>query len=39
VILFFATNYKRAAQVVIGMGAIITILTVILIVLAVNSQM
>jgi hypothetical protein len=38
-ILFFITNYKRAAQVLMVAGAILTILTLILIMLAVNSQM
>jgi hypothetical protein len=39
VILFFSTNYKRAARLVIGAGAVIAVLTVVLILLAVNSQM
>jgi len=39
VILYFATSYKRAAMVVIGVGMVITLLTILLIVLAVNSQM
>jgi len=38
-ILFFATNYKKMAKVVIGIGAVVTLLTLILIVLAVNSPM
>ncbi len=38
-ILFFATRYKTAAKIVIGIGVAITILTFLLIVLAVNSQM
>ena len=38
-ILFFVTRYKQAAKVVIGIGVAITILSFLLIVLAVNSQM
>jgi len=38
-ILFFAIRYKNPAKVVIGIGAAVAILTFILIVLAVNSQM
>lgn len=38
-ILFFATNFKRTALGLIVAGVIITILTAILILLAVNSQM
>jgi hypothetical protein len=38
-ILFFATRNKTAAKIVIGIGVVITILTFLLIVLAVNSQM
>jgi hypothetical protein len=38
-ILFFVTRYKKAAKIVIGIGVAITILTFLLIVLAVNSQM
>lgn len=39
VILLFSTKYKKSAKVVLGVGAVITILTFILIVLAANSQM
>lgn len=38
-ILFFATNYKKTAKVVLGIGVVVTLLTLLLIVLAVNSQM
>lgn len=38
-ILFFATRYKKAAKVVIGVGLVIAVMTFILIVLALNSQM
>jgi hypothetical protein len=38
-ILFFATNYKKIAKAVLGIGAAFILLTLILIVLAVNSQM
>jgi len=38
-ILFFATRYKKTAKVVIGVGLVIAVLTFILIVLALNSQM
>ena len=38
-ILFFATRYKKTAKVVMGVGAAITILTLLVIVLALNSQM
>ena len=38
-ILFFVTKYKRAAKVMIGLGAAVAILTFILILLAVNSRM
>lgn len=38
-ILFFATQYKQTAKVLIGVGLVITVLTFILIVLALNSQM
>ena len=39
VILFFVTKYKKAAKIVMGIGIAVTILTFLLIVLAVNSQM
>ncbi len=39
VILFFATRYKKIAKVVLGIGVAVTFLTLILVVLAVNSQM
>ena len=39
VILFFVTRYKKIAIVVIGIGIAISILTFLLVVLAVNSQM
>jgi len=38
-ILFFATRYKKTVKVVIGVGLVITVLTFILIVLALNLQM
>ena len=38
-ILFFATRYKKIAMVVIGIGAVIAILTFIVVLLAVNSPM
>lgn len=38
-ILFFATNYKKIAKVVLVIGVAVTLLTLILIVLVVNSQM
>ena len=38
-ILLFATNNKKTAKVVLGIGVAVTLLTLILIVLAVNSQM
>ena len=38
-ILFFATRYKRAAKVVLGVGVAITIVVIILIVVAANSPM
>ena len=38
-ILFFATRHKKTATVVLGIGMAVTVLTFILIVLAVNSQM
>ena len=38
-ILFFVTRYKKAAKIMIGIGVAVTILTFLLIVLAVNSQM
>jgi hypothetical protein len=38
-ILFFATNHKKIAKVVLGIGVVVTLLTLLLIVLAVNSQM
>ena len=38
-ILFFATRYKKTAKVVIGLGAAVTLLTLVLILLAANSQM
>jgi hypothetical protein len=38
-ILFFVTRYRKAAKIVIGIGVAVTILTFLLIVLAVNSQM
>jgi hypothetical protein len=38
-ILFFATRYKMIAKAVLGIGVAITLLTLILIVLALNSQM
>jgi hypothetical protein len=38
-ILFFTTWYKRIAKVMIGVGLVITVLTFILIVLALNSHM
>ncbi len=37
-ILFFATRYKPTAKVVLGVGVAVTVLTFILIVLAVNSM-
>jgi len=39
VILFFATNNKRLAKMTIGIGVVITLLTLALIILAVNSSM
>jgi hypothetical protein len=38
-ILYFFTSYKRAARLLMIAGAILTIFTLILIMLAVNSQM
>ena len=38
-ILFFVTRYKKTAIVVMGIGIAISILTFLLVVLAVNSQM
>ena len=38
-ILLFATRYKKIAAAVLGIGLVITLLTLILIILAVNSQM
>ena len=38
-ILFFVTRYKKAAKIMIGIGVAVTILTFLLVVLAVNSQM
>ncbi len=38
-VLYFATRYKKAAKVVIGVGLFVTLLTFILIVLALNSNM
>ena len=38
-IVFFATRYKKIAKVVLGIGVAITLLTLILIVLVLNSQM
>ncbi len=38
-ILFFATRYKKTAKVVMGVGAAITVLTLLVIVVALNSQM
>ena len=38
-ILFFATNYKKTAKVVLGIGVAVTLVALLLIVLAVNSQM
>ena len=38
-ILFFATSYKKTAKVVLGIGLVISILTFILVVMALNSQM
>jgi len=38
-ILFFATRYKRAAKLVVGVGLAVAILTFILILLAANSPM
>ena len=37
-ILFFATRYKQTAKIVLGVGVAVTVLTFILIVLAVNSM-
>jgi hypothetical protein len=38
-ILFFATSYKKAAKVYMAAGLVISVLTFILLVLALNSQM
>ena len=38
-ILFFATKHKKIAKLIFGTGVTITLLTVLFIVLAVNSQM
>jgi len=38
-ILFLATNYKKTAKVVLGIGVAVTLLTLLLTVLAANSQM
>ncbi len=38
-ILFFATNHRKAAKMVLGIGAVVTLFTLAVIVLAVNSQM
>jgi hypothetical protein len=38
-ILFFATRYKKTAKVVMGVGVAVTVLTLLVIVLALNSQM
>ena len=38
-LMFFATNIKKIAKVVLGFDVAVTLLTLILIVLAVNSQM
>jgi len=38
-ILFFTTRYKKTAKVVMGVGLVISILTFILLMLALNSQM
>jgi hypothetical protein len=39
VVLFFATNSKRLAKMVMGIGVVITLLTLLLIILALNSPM
>jgi hypothetical protein len=39
IVLFFVTSYKKAAKIMMGIGIAVTILTFLLIVLAVNSQM
>jgi hypothetical protein len=38
-ILFFVTRYKKVAKLMIGVGVAVSILTFMLILLAVNSQM
>lgn len=38
-ILLFATNNKKAAKIVVGIGAAFTILTLLFIILAANSNM
>ena len=38
-ILFFATNHKRAAKVILSVGAVMALLTFVLIILVVNSSM
>jgi uncharacterized membrane protein YccC len=38
-VLFFATQHKRTALIVMGVGATIAFLTFILVLLAINSQM
>ena len=38
-IMLFATKYKTAARVILGIGAAVTLLTLIVILLAVNSNM
>ena len=38
-VLLFATNTKRLAKITIGIGVVITLLTLTLIILAVNSPM
>ena len=37
--LFFATKYRKAAKVVLGVGIVVTLFALAVIVLAVNSQM
>lgn len=39
IILFFATKQKKMAKIMLGVGMTVTLMTLILIVLAVNSQM
>jgi hypothetical protein len=38
-VLFFGTRYKKTAKVVFGMGMFVTLLTFILIAMALNSNM